>query len=121
MTTRRIHILFRLAVVAVLALGSARFLLDNLRNDRSTWLLEWTMSSRRYTNRVAVQVSVEEEIEDGCNVFEGRWVWDNASYPLYGEDSCPFLVKQTTCTRNGRSDSFYKNWRWQPHACDLPR
>lgn len=121
---RRIHLLFCLAMVSVLTLGAARVILDNLRNNYTIWptssILEWS-SRRKYTIRVPVEVSVDDEIEEGCNVFEGRWVWDNESYPLYTEESCPFLVKQTTCLRNGRPDSFYQKWRWQPNACDLPR
>ncbi|KAL1537933.1 Protein trichome birefringence-like 31 [Salvia divinorum] len=122
---RRIHLLFRLSVVAVLTLGAARVVIDSSRHSHSMWpsssmLLEWT-TGRRYTTAVPIDVSVDEEIEEGCNVFQGSWIRENESLPLYGEESCPFLVKQTTCVRNGRSDSFYQDWRWRPDSCDLPR
>lgn len=113
---RRTHFLFRLALVSVLTLGAAQVILDNLRNN-----LLISGSSEKYRVIMPIEVSSEESIEDGCNVFEGKWVWDNESHPLYREESCEFLVKQTSCLRNGRKDSLYQNWRWQPHACNLPR
>ncbi|KAK8914163.1 hypothetical protein KSP39_PZI024392 [Platanthera zijinensis] len=60
-------------------------------------------------------------LKNGCNLFHGRWVLDDPrSRPMYTEESCPYLTRQVTCTRNGRPDSLYQQWRWKPHACDLP-
>ncbi|GFP92777.1 protein trichome birefringence-like 34 [Phtheirospermum japonicum] len=57
-----------------------------------------------------------------CNLFSGRWVFDNKSYPLYNERQCSFLLNQSfTCEKYGRKDTKYQNWRWQPHGCDIPR
>ncbi|WOL00386.1 protein trichome birefringence-like 8 [Canna indica] len=56
-----------------------------------------------------------------CDYTAGRWVWDES---LRGEayaDDCPFLDPGFQCRRNGRSDSRYLYWRWQPNSCDLPR
>lgn len=56
-----------------------------------------------------------------CNLFSGRWVFDNKSYPLYKERDCPFLLEEFSCEKYGRKDLMYQNWRWQPHDCNLPR
>jgi hypothetical protein len=55
-----------------------------------------------------------------CDLFDGKWVWDDA-YPLYESPDCPFLDVGFRCSENGRPDSSYTKWRWQPARCDLPR
>uniref|UniRef100_A0ACD5X3R5 Uncharacterized protein n=1 Tax=Avena sativa TaxID=4498 RepID=A0ACD5X3R5_AVESA len=57
-----------------------------------------------------------------CDYSDGAWVRDAAADAptVYGED-CPFLDPGFQCARNGRGDSSFRHWRWQPRGCDLPR
>ncbi|GLT78898.1 hypothetical protein SLA2020_504160 [Shorea laevis] len=58
--------------------------------------------------------------EEGCDIFSGRWVWDELNRPLYEESECPYIQPQLTCQEHGRPDKEYQYWRWQPHRCSLP-
>lgn len=61
------------------------------------------------------------EAEKECDLFSGKWVWDESSRPLYEESECPYLLPQQTCQEHGRPDMDYLYWRWQPHNCLIPR
>uniref|UniRef100_A0A7N0T3U2 Trichome birefringence-like N-terminal domain-containing protein n=1 Tax=Kalanchoe fedtschenkoi TaxID=63787 RepID=A0A7N0T3U2_KALFE len=59
-------------------------------------------------------------LEEGCDLFDGDWVWDE-SYPLYQSKDCLFMDGGFRCSENGRPDNYYQKWRWQPKGCNLPR
>lgn len=116
---RRIQSLFPAALFSLLLLGASKLVLEGLKNRGSR--VSGLYKDRNGSQKEAVIVLPEDRMKEGCNLFEGEWVWDNVTNPLYTEESCPYLVKQTTCLRNGRPDFVYQNWRWKPHACNLPR
>ncbi|KAL5214423.1 hypothetical protein ABZP36_003575 [Zizania latifolia] len=55
-----------------------------------------------------------------CNVFTGGWVRDEG-YAFYPPGSCPHIDDDFNCHKNGRTDSGFLKWRWQPHGCEIPR
>lgn len=57
-------------------------------------------------------------LSPGCDLFTGSWVYDEA-YPLYTD--CSFAEQGFRCAENGRADLLYRNWRWQPRDCNMPR
>ncbi|KAK1352629.1 Trichome birefringence-like protein [Heracleum sosnowskyi] len=69
---------------------------------------------------VKERVEFLDESGDGCDIFDGVWVWDE-NYPLYESTDCLFLDEGFRCSENGRLDKFYTKWRWQPNNCNLPR
>ena len=56
-----------------------------------------------------------------CNVANGKWVYNQSIEPLYSDTSCPYIDRQYSCVKNGREDSDYLRWEWQPEDCTLPR
>lgn len=61
------------------------------------------------------------DVPENCDLFDGKWVYDDVNYPIYKEAECQFLTEQVTCMRNGRRDDRFQKWRWQPNDCSLPR
>lgn len=54
-----------------------------------------------------------------CDIYTGTWVPDNTA-PVYNSTTCPFAEAGFSCQDNGRPDSDYLKWRWQPLGCDIP-
>lgn len=56
-----------------------------------------------------------------CDHSYGKWVWDETQPGRVYSENCPFLDPGFRCLHNGRRDSDYQKWRWQPHQCNIPR
>lgn len=76
--------------------------------------------TRLQIEKEEVRMEFLEEKGSGCDLFNGKWVWDE-NYPLYQSKECIFLDEGFRCSENGRPDLFYTKWRWQPTDCNLPR
>jgi xyloglucan O-acetyltransferase len=65
-------------------------------------------------------VEVEVEERSSCNYAVGKWVWAPGHARRYNATECN--VKEShDCIRNGRPDTGYLDWRWQPaDGCPLP-
>ncbi|KAM7532031.1 hypothetical protein LguiB_035441 [Lonicera macranthoides] len=90
-----------------------------LTGDHNRWRLEQELDDHMKTSST-ITMSSNKSLER-CNLFSGKWVFDNKSYPLYKEKECSFMLDDYACEKFGRKDLRYQNWRWQPHQCDLPR
>nr|CAD1833224.1 unnamed protein product [Ananas comosus var. bracteatus] len=64
---------------------------------------------------------IESNSTKQCDIYDGKWVYDDESYPLYRSKSCPFIDEGFNCEANGRVDLGFMKWRWQPHHCSIPR
>ncbi|EEF37249.1 conserved hypothetical protein [Ricinus communis] len=61
----------------------------------------------------------EKEVK--CNIFDGNWVYDPETIPVYTASLCSFLSDKVSCQRNGRPDSGYEKWTWEAKGCNIPR
>ncbi|XP_077210230.1 trichome birefringence-like protein (DUF828) isoform X2 [Tasmannia lanceolata] len=108
---RRVLSLFPFLLAYLLFIGTARLVKENFR----------LIKDQGGNAKPLSNLTNGGSLIDGCDLFDGKWVLDGGTRPLYEEESCPYLTQQVTCGTNGRPDSLYQNWRWEPHACKLPR
>ncbi|XP_020238782.1 protein trichome birefringence-like 10 [Cajanus cajan] len=119
--------------VAILFLACFFYLdFNGLRSRATTTILDLGFSSSSASSSASASASVSVSVStsapvqflshdgDNCDVFDGNWVWDE-TYPLYRSANCSFLDQGFRCSENGRPDTFYTKWRWQPKDCNLPR
>jgi len=76
--------------------------LDSKGRDRNTKIEKWVRKMEQ------------------CNWFDGKWGKDD-SYPIFAPGSCPHIDEPFNCFINGRLDSEYQKYRWQPRHCNIPR
>ncbi|KAL2527686.1 Protein trichome birefringence-like 23 [Abeliophyllum distichum] len=55
-----------------------------------------------------------------CNLFIGDWI-PYQGEPIYTNESCSFIEDHQNCMKNGRPDTGYLHWRWNPRGCKLAR
>ena len=54
-----------------------------------------------------------------CDLLNGDWI-PNPSGPTYTNLSCSLIESHQNCINNGRPDTGYMYWRWNPRNCELP-
>ncbi|XP_057511719.1 protein trichome birefringence-like 23 [Actinidia eriantha] len=57
--------------------------------------------------------------KEKCDLFTGDWI-PSSSGPLYTNESCRLIEGHQNCMTNGRPDTGYLYWRWNPRYCELP-
>ncbi|XAR55121.1 hypothetical protein NMG60_11030520 [Bertholletia excelsa] len=61
----------------------------------------------------------EKELSAGkCDLFIGDWI-PNPAGPVYTNESCRYIEDHQNCMTNGRPDTGYLYWRWNPRNCEL--
>lgn len=55
-----------------------------------------------------------------CDLLIGDWI-PNPAGPVYTNETCKWIEGHQNCLTNGRRDTGYLYWRWNPVDCELPQ
>ncbi|QHO11516.1 Protein trichome birefringence-like [Arachis hypogaea] len=89
---------------------------NNNNNDNVTVVIDAGGSSSQDV-KMEGRFSLNDQ---NCDIYDGMWIRDD-SKPYYPLGSCPLIDRDFDCHLNGRPDSDYVKWKWQPHKCDISR
>ncbi|MED6156132.1 hypothetical protein PIB30_011862 [Stylosanthes scabra] len=78
------------------------------------------LTQEEVINVTLVNDKVDLEEEEECNFAKGKWVFNHSIKPLYTDKTCPYISTIYSCLKNGRLNSHYIHWDWQPQHCTLP-
>ncbi|XP_003577156.1 protein trichome birefringence-like 34 [Brachypodium distachyon] len=106
-------------VAFFIVVSSVSLLFD--RGGQESRVVQLAMDQHRHQEVKMAAAGSGKRQEEECNWSVGRWVYDNASEPLYSGLKCSFIFDEVACEKYGRNDTRYQHWRWQPDGCDLPR
>ncbi|XLS93274.1 hypothetical protein HN51_069282, partial [Arachis hypogaea] len=87
---------------------------NNNNNDNVTVVIDAGGSSSQDV-KMEGRFSLNDQ---NCDIYDGMWIRDD-SKPYYPLGSCPLIDRDFDCHLNGRPDSDYVKWKWQPHKCDI--
>ncbi|KAJ3677478.1 hypothetical protein LUZ60_003202 [Juncus effusus] len=78
-----------------------------------------TEPSFSQVNNQAVSYAPPSPNSPQCDYSIGQWV-QVTNKPLYNGTSCGTIKWAQNCMANGRPDTDYLYWRWQPNQCNIP-
>ncbi|XP_077223204.1 protein trichome birefringence-like 19 [Tasmannia lanceolata] len=76
-------------------------------------------SSSSSSRAASIISSYTKIMSKTCDISRGGWV-PNPGGPYYTNATCWAIHDHQNCMRNGRPDTDFLKWRWQPDECELP-